>query len=211
MKVMTPTTLTPTLTRRAIGGVGVDAGVVAIGEYRDGDHMLLTADAAVRHGHAIASSGWGDGYYSVLEVSNDDRVVGVEVVFISAAANEAVDELCEVPRPDEATMRAAWSATDRDPAAVEAYRRWNDAWDAAAAVHWDRILCETVPEGTAETVDTLVVNEPVGIGDPCHGPASLHVELPAGLYDVIVWRDARSALGRVARLGLRSKVDAVGL
>lgn len=202
------TTIDTTGVRSSIGHVGVDAGLMTIAS----DHRFPGEEAIDRLDHksyptmerksnyVISSSGVGDGGYDVVLVKRGGTAVGVEVLFISEAAEARGEEM----RRDvglESPPTEAWrSQAEADRKAVNAY------WNAAQAIYtkaWDEVALSVEPEGTPHYLGVLTITEGFSIGDPCYGAASEFVALPAGQYEAIAWTAEMDEWGnRVLRLGV---------
>lgn len=217
----TPTTFDRHLAdgiRSTIGVAGVDSGTMAIAPGRHHpvfgglDHDVAR-DGGLDDGAAVSSTGWGDGGYDVVTVAAEPGgpTTGVEVVFMSRAIDDAVDEaLADLPTPDFDQLVANPDRSDlRD-----AYHAWNGERSRRTDRVYEAMLPTLHPADSehAQVVGDLdVADGAVCVGDPCYGDPTLTVAVPAGRWRAVRWmyRDADAKAGplhapgpRVARLGI---------
>lgn len=199
--------------RAVTGQVGVDSGTMCIATTfpDDGSWMPAAgdADAWCGPGWVCSTSGYGDGGYEVLTLTDDGAVTGVEVMFLSAAVDAAADAdlaATGVPEPDRTDVRAVLTKK-ADAATTERVNAWYRLSDQVTQQAWERLAATIDPasESVPQVIGELTVPEaaPVlRVGDPCYRGATLLANVPAGRYIVVAWgADAGPWGERTARLG----------
>jgi hypothetical protein len=197
--------------------VGVDAGTVALaGSGWAGEAYFELDGPGVIFDAAVSPSGFGDGCYDVVEIERHGTVVGVEVVFIDAAADAEVARLVtrlalqgRVVEPAEEDWKEYFLRRFEDPASERFTRAAAtiSAWEKVRHMAWEEWLgTEPVP-GPPTDLDATVlgmidVDGRVMVGDPCSG-VQVDTPVPAGPYQAVAWDGVVDGWGtRVARLGI---------
>jgi hypothetical protein len=202
------TTVNVSGSRRVCKTVGVDAGLMVIaadrafpGEEAIDDLDLKDYPTKKRsQRYVISSSGVGDGGYAVVLVERSGTAVGVEVLFISEAAEALADSMQKEIGLESPPSEMWRSEAPADRKAVNAY------WEAVQTIFnkaWEQVALSVDPEGIPHVLGTLTIHQGFAIGDPCYGSESAFVSCPAGNYEAIAWTgDVDDWGNRVLRLGV---------